>query len=112
MRLTTKLVLRGLAIAGLVLLVVLLERHLHLSAAFKEARIEQRLRSAGPLAPLLFVLLMAAAVVLPIPTFPLDVLAGQVFGPVLGTLYAVTGATLGAMVSFLLARWLGRDFCR
>jgi uncharacterized membrane protein YdjX (TVP38/TMEM64 family) len=38
-----------------------------------------------------------------------DAAAGQLFGPLLGTLCAVTGATLGSMVSFLLARWLGRD---
>ena len=88
MRSTAKLVLRGLAIAGLLLLVIFLERHFHLSAMFKEARIEERLEAAGPLAPLVFVLVMAATVVLPVPTFPLDVLAGRIFGPVLGTLYA------------------------
>ena len=109
MRPTAKLVLRGLAVAGLVLLVVLLERSFHLSSMFGEVRIEERLRAAGSLAPLVFVFVMAASVILPVPTFPLDVLAGQIFGPVLGTLYAVLGATLGAVFSFLLARWLGRD---
>lgn len=109
MRPTARLALRGLTIAGLLLLVVLLERQFHFSAMFKEARIEERLQAAGPLAPFVFILVMAATVVLPVPTFPLDVLAGRIFGPVLGTLYAVIGATLGATVSFLLARWLGRD---
>ena len=109
MRSTAKLVLRGLAIAGLLFLVVFLERHFHLSAMFKEARIEDRLQAAGSLAPLVFILVMAATVVLPVPTFPLDVVAGRIFGPVLGTLYATLGATLGAIVSFLLTRALGRD---
>ncbi|MCP4201721.1 MAG: hypothetical protein GY769_07280, partial [bacterium] len=92
MRPTAKLVLRILAISGLVLMAILLERHFHLSAMFKEARIEERLRAAGPLAPLVFVFVMATTVVLPVPTFPLDVLAGRIFGPVLGTLYAALGA--------------------
>jgi uncharacterized membrane protein YdjX (TVP38/TMEM64 family) len=96
-------------IGSLVLLAFLLERHFHLSATFKEARIEERLEAAGPLAPVVFILGMAVTVVLPLPTFPLDVLAGRLFGPVFGTLYAVVGATLGSMVSFLLARWLGRE---
>lgn len=110
MRRTTKLVLKLLAIAGLVLLALLLERHFHLSSLFEQSRIEQRLEAAGPFAPAVFVLGMAAAVVLPVPTFPLDVLAGRLFGPIFGTLYAVVGATLGSMLSFLVARWLGRDF--
>ncbi|MDH3745182.1 MAG: TVP38/TMEM64 family protein, partial [Acidobacteriota bacterium] len=95
---------------GLVLVVILVERQFHLSAGLKAARIEDRLQAAGPLAPLAFVLVMAVTVLLPVPTFPLDVLAGRLFGPFFGTLYAVSGATLGASLSFLLARWLGRDF--
>lgn len=110
MRPSTKSILRGAAIGGLLLLLVVLEQYFQLSSLFKQARIEERLQSAGPLAPLWFVLVMAAGVVLPIPTFPLDVLAGRVFGPFFGTLYAASGATLGASVSFLLGRWLGRHF--
>jgi uncharacterized membrane protein YdjX (TVP38/TMEM64 family) len=108
-RRTTKLVLKALAVVGLLLVAVLLERQLHLSAILEPSRIEAQLHAAGPLGPALFIFVMGAAVVSPVPTFPLDILAGRVFGAVLGTLYAVTGATLGAMVSFLLARWLGRD---
>jgi len=106
----TKLALRGLVIGGLVLLALVLEQQFHLSAFVIDARVEEWVEAAGPLAPLAFTLGMAVAVVLPVPTFPLDVLAGRLFGPIFGTLYAVSGATLGAIVSFVLARWLGREF--
>ena len=84
----------------------------------------EQLEVAGPLAPLLFMLVMALAVVIsPIPSLPLDVLAGTAFGPIEGAVYALLGATLGAGTSFMIARALGRelmsrllkshvDFCR
>lgn len=100
---------KGAAIAALAIVAVLLETRFHLGARLSPSRIEEWLQSAGALAPALFILVMAAAVVSPLPTFPLDVLAGRLFGPYLGTLYAVTGATLGAAASFALARGLGRE---
>jgi uncharacterized membrane protein YdjX (TVP38/TMEM64 family) len=71
--------------------------------------IEAWLQGAGPLGPIVFILAMALAVVIsPLPSLPLDIAAGSVFGPLLGTVYAVTGGLLGAVASFLLARGLGR----
>ncbi len=68
------------------------------------------LRDAGPLAPLLLIGSMACAVLIPpIPSLPLDLAAGAVFGPFYGALYAIIGAEIGAIGCFLLARALGRD---
>ena len=68
------------------------------------------LNTLGPFGPLVFILIMAAAVVIsPIPSLPLDLAAGLAFGPFLGTTYAVLGAEIGAVISFLIARALGRD---
>ncbi len=71
--------------------------------------ISKRLEAAGAFAPVALMLATALAVVLsPIPSLPLDMLAGRVFGPYWGTLYAAMGATLGAIASFMITRLLGR----
>jgi uncharacterized membrane protein YdjX (TVP38/TMEM64 family) len=59
------------------------------------------LHDAGPLAPLLLIGSMACAVVIPpIPSLPLDLAAGAVFGPFYGALYALIGAEIGAIGCF------------
>jgi uncharacterized membrane protein YdjX (TVP38/TMEM64 family) len=60
----------------------------------------------GAWAPLLFILIMAAVVVLLLPGFLFTTGAGFVFGVVEGSFYVVTGTTLGAALSFLIARHL------
>jgi len=63
----------------------------------------------GSLAPLVFMLVMAGAVVIsPIPSVPLDAAAGAFFGPFLGTGYSVLGAEAGALISFFITRTLGK----
>lgn len=73
-------------------------------------RLVSALESLGAMGPLVFVGLMTLAVVVsPIPSLPLDIAAGIAFGPFWGMVYAVIGAEIGAIVSFLIARALGKD---
>ena len=58
----------------------------------------------GPTGALLFILIMALAVVLLLPGIMLTTGAGFAFGVVEGSVYVVLGTTLGATVAFLLAR--------
>jgi len=68
------------------------------------------LGSQGATGPLLLMLLMIIAVVVgPIPTLPVSATAGLAFGIVWGTAVAATGALLGAMSAFWIARCLGRE---
>ncbi len=98
------------AAAVLVVLVWWAESELQLSRQLEPDAIRGWLEAAGPAAPLLFMAVMASAIVVsPIPTLPLDIAAGTFFGPLLGTVYAVTGALLGSVISFAIARFLGRD---
>ena len=63
----------------------------------------------GRAAPMIFMLMMIAAIVFsPIPSVPLDIAAGLAFGLFWGTIYTLVGAELGATIAFLLARRLGR----
>ena len=73
-------------------------------------RIAHFLQGFGILAPIVYMPVMAAAVIIsPIPSIPLDIAAGAVFGPLLGTIYSVLGAEAGALISFWIARVLGRE---
>lgn len=60
----------------------------------------------GAWAPMLFILIMAAVVVLLLPGVLFTTGAGFVFGVLEGTVYVVLGTTLGAMLAFLIARHL------
>lgn len=59
----------------------------------------------GPLAPLAFIAIYAAVAALSVPAAALlSMLGGFLFGTVLGALYSLLGATIGATLVFLLAR--------
>lgn len=64
------------------------------------------IEAQGAWAALLFVLVMAAAVVLLLPGLLFTLGAGFVFGLVEGTVLVVAGTTLGAALAFLMARHL------
>ncbi|MEE8342630.1 MAG: VTT domain-containing protein [Gammaproteobacteria bacterium] len=67
-------------------------------------------QDAGAVAPLLFMLTYALAAVLFLPGLVITLAGGALFGPVLGTFYNLTGATLGATLAFLVARYLASDW--
>lgn len=67
------------------------------------------LSNYGLFAPVAFILLQAAQVILaPVPGQILAFVGGYLFGPLLGTLYSLIGATLGSTIAFFLSRRLGR----
>jgi uncharacterized membrane protein YdjX (TVP38/TMEM64 family) len=84
---------------------------LDIGSYFSPEKIQNLLSEAGGLAPVVYILVMALAVVIsPMPSLPLDIAAGAFFGPFLGTIYSSLGALGGAVVSFMIARFLGREF--
>jgi len=77
---------------------------------FDTAALRSWVQGAGIAAPLLFMLIYAFATVLFLPGSVLTLAGGALFGPVLGTFYNLTGATLGAALAFLIARYLASDW--
>lgn len=63
----------------------------------------------GPMGVVVFILAYAVATVLLLPGWIFTVTAGFLFGIIGGTAVALTGATIGASLSFLVARYLVRD---
>ncbi|AET90624.1 SNARE associated Golgi protein-associated protein [Burkholderia sp. YI23] len=67
---------------------------------------------ALPLAPLWIVLAYVTAAVIAVPITLLIATTGVVFGASWGGVYALTGTTIAAAVSYSLGNWLGRDAVR
>ena len=57
----------------------------------------------------LYILLFIVAALCLIPGSILVIVGGILFGPLVGTLISLLAATVASALSFLLARWLGRD---
>ncbi len=77
---------------------------------FEAAALEDWVRRAGWLGPIAFMASYAVATVLFVPGSVITLAGGALFGPVLGTVYSLAGATLGASAAFLTARYLAADW--
>lgn len=71
---------------------------------------EQWVRGLGFWAPLVFILGYAVGTVAFAPGSLMTLASGAIFGLVWGTVYAWTGATIGACAAFLIARYLARGW--
>lgn len=72
--------------------------------------LEAWVADAGAAAPLVFIGLYALATVLFLPGSVLTLAGGALFGPVWGALYNLCAATLGAVLAFLVARYLASNW--
>ena len=77
---------------------------------FDAAALEQWVSDAGLVGPLVFMLVYVIGTVFFLPGSVLTLAGGALFGPVLGTFYNLTGATAGAVLAFLVARYLASDW--
>ncbi|BBM06243.1 hypothetical protein HAALTHF_53340n [Vreelandella aquamarina] len=54
-------------------------------------------------------MMITAIVMSPIPSGPIAMVAGAIYGPVWGTAYVVIGAEAGALLAFCIARLFGYE---
>ena len=92
-----------------VLLLVVVISMIVISARFgvgdKLGALQDWIRSLGILGPLVFTGLYAAATVAALPGSALSIVAGAIFGPVVGVITVIFAATLGASLAFLVSRY-------
>lgn len=74
------------------------------------AALEAWVQGAGAAGPLLFMLIYVLGTIFFVPGSMLTLAGGALFGPLLGTFYNLTAATIGATISFLAARYLASDW--
>ena len=77
---------------------------------FDATALESWVKDAGSAGPIVFMLIYIIGTVFFLPGSVLTLAGGALFGPVYGTFYNLTGATIGAMISFIAARYLAHDW--
>ena len=76
------------------------------------AALDILVKQAGLTGPLVFIAVYAVATVLLLPGLVLTLAGGALFGPIAGAAYNLIGATVGATLAFLVARYLASDWAR
>lgn len=105
---TQTLSFRGMVAAGASFALMTLGLTLLLQGIGLE-RLQTAIVQAGPLAPILYIVVRAATfIAAPLSSGPIQFAAGALFGLIPGTLYSLAGEVLGGTANFWIARLLGR----
>jgi uncharacterized membrane protein YdjX (TVP38/TMEM64 family) len=65
--------------------------------------------SYGLFAPLIYIVIYTVRPLIFFPASILSIAGGLAFGALMGTIYTIIGATLGALLSFIIARKVGKN---
>lgn len=110
---TGKWILATIVVTALVVAYILLKDSPVGALFMDSALLRSRITAMGIYGPLLIVGLMTLAIVFnPLPSAPIALAAGALYGHTLGTVYIVVGAELGAILAFFIARVLGADLVK
>ena len=103
-----RLIYVGVILAAISLLYFLFNKAGMLTFLENSATLESWIEKQGPIGPLLIVGLMIIAIIMsPIPSAPIALVSGALYGHTLGTIYIVIGSVLGASVAFFYSTYRG-----
>ena len=103
-------VLKALLFLAFIIAAVYTIRYTPAKDFFTPEALGKFLDRAGFWAPLVFILVYAAAVCMFVPGSVVTALGAALFGPHWGFLYVYAGAMIGSSVAFWIGRTLGREF--
>ena len=95
---------------GLLVVMIITVRLFHLDQYLEKERLRQFVAGFGVWGPVIFLIIWTLAPPLFLPGLPITLAGGVLFGPFWGSLYTICGATAGATLAFLVARYLARDW--
>jgi len=102
--------LKRIALLGLLVTSIFLLRYTGAGHYLEQETLRNLIQGYGVLAPAIYMLIYTLAPALLLPGLPITIAGGILFGPFWGVVYTITGATSGACVAFLVARYIARDW--
>ncbi len=102
--------LKRLLLLGLLAAAIFLVRYTGATKFLEQDALRALIAEYGILAPAIYMLIYTLAPALLLPGLPITIAGGILFGPFWGVVYTITGATAGACVAFLVARYTARDW--
>jgi uncharacterized membrane protein YdjX (TVP38/TMEM64 family) len=93
----------------ILIVAVVAMQYFHLEQYLDKERLRQFGASYGVLVPLIYLAVWTVGPLF-LPGLPITLAGGVLFGPIWGVIYVELGATLGAGLVFLVARYLARDW--
>lgn len=103
---------KRLILGILVVLIIVLATYLRKSGYISPESLFELIKQHKVLAPALFILIYSIGPSVFLPSLPLTLGAGFLWGPFWGVIFSITGATIGASVPFLLSRYIIGDAIR
>ncbi len=103
----TRLWWRPLSLLIIVITLFLLATELGVDQYFRN--LQPWIASSGNWGAAAFFILYIGAVILAVPATPLGLLAGALFGSLQGVIFISVASTIGAALTFLIARYFARD---